>query len=166
MIAFRPNSFPTDIAPVTGTAYEEKTIDAVVDRTPVVEQVVEEGKKIDVTEASVVICGGRGMKSEENLALLEELADVLGGAWGVTRALVDAGWKGADHSIQVGKSGKTAFQVSTSRVGFRRHPPHHGYGHVQSGGRDQHGPKRHYVRVRLRNHWGRTPSDSGDHQTG
>ena len=107
LIAFRPNSFPTDIAPVTGTAYEEKTIDAVVDRTPVVEQVVEEGKKIDVTEASVVICGGRGMKSEENLALLEELADVLGGAWGVTRALVDAGWKGADHSIQVGKSGKT-----------------------------------------------------------
>ncbi|NLE74943.1 MAG: electron transfer flavoprotein subunit alpha/FixB family protein [Actinobacteria bacterium] len=107
LIAFRPNSFATDAAPVDGTAYEEKTIDAAANRTPVVEQVAEEGKKIDVTEAAVVICGGRGMKSEENLALLEELADILGGAWGVTRALVDAGWKGADHSIQVGKSGKT-----------------------------------------------------------
>ena len=107
LIAFRPNSFPIDVAPVAHTDYEETKIDAAANRTPLVEQVVEEGKKIDVTEASVVICGGRGMKSEENLALLEELADVLGGAWGVTRALVDAGWKGADHSIQVGKSGKT-----------------------------------------------------------
>jgi len=107
LIAFRPNSFPTDAAPVAGTGYEERAINAAANRAPVVEQVVEEGKKIDVTEAPVVICGGRGMKSEENLALLEELADILGGAWGVTRALVDAGWKGADHSIQVGKSGKT-----------------------------------------------------------
>ncbi len=107
LVAFRPNSFATDAPSVAATAYEEKSVAAAADRAPVVERTVDTAKKVDITEASVVICGGRGMKSEENLALLEELADLLSGAWGVTRALVDAAWKGADHSIQVGKSGKT-----------------------------------------------------------
>lgn len=107
LVAFRPNSFPTDAASVGATAYQEKSLAAAANRAPVVDRAEEAGKKVDITEAAVVVCGGRGMKSEENLALLEELADLLGGAWGVTRALVDAGWKGADHSIQVGKSGKT-----------------------------------------------------------
>ena len=51
------------------------------------------------------MAGGRGLRAPENLGLLEDLADVLGGAVGVSRAIVDAGW--ADHAIQVGKSGKT-----------------------------------------------------------
>ena len=45
------------------------------------------------------------MKARENLSMLEDLAKVLGGAMGVSRAVVDAGW--ADHNDQVGKSGKT-----------------------------------------------------------
>lgn len=107
LVAFRPNSFATDAPPVSGTSFEEKKVEVSPGRAPVVERVTEAERKMDVTEAPVVVCGGRGMKSEENLVLLEELAKLLGGTWAVTRALVDAGWKGADHSIQVGKSGKT-----------------------------------------------------------
>ena len=71
------------------------------------DRVVEAGRRVDITEAQVVVCGGRGMKAAENLKVLDELAQLLGGTYGVTRAIVDAGWDGADHSIQVGKSGKT-----------------------------------------------------------
>jgi electron transfer flavoprotein alpha subunit len=62
------------------------------------------GKK-DVSEAVCVVAGGRGLGSPENFKLLEELADVLDGAVGVSRAVVDSGWR--PHDEQVGKSGKT-----------------------------------------------------------
>lgn len=57
----------------------------------------------DITDAEVVVAGGRGIRKAEDLALLKELADVLGGQVGVSRALVDAGM--ADSNIQVGYSG-------------------------------------------------------------
>ena len=59
----------------------------------------------DLSEAARVVAGGRGMGVPENFKLLEELAGVLDGAVGVSRAVVDAGW--FPHDIQVGKSGKT-----------------------------------------------------------
>lgn len=62
-------------------------------------------KAVDITEADIVVCGGRGFKSPENFALLEELAEALNAQVGVTRAVVDAGWR--PQSEQVGKSGKT-----------------------------------------------------------
>ncbi|HAR68952.1 MAG TPA: electron transfer flavoprotein subunit alpha/FixB family protein [Thermus scotoductus] len=71
----------------------------------VLERVQEEKKGVSLTEANVVVTGGRGMGGPEAFRLVEELAALLGGAVGATRAVVDAGWR--PYSEQVGQTGKT-----------------------------------------------------------
>ncbi len=61
--------------------------------------------KLDVSEADMIVSGGRGLKGPENWGLLEELAQALGAATGASRAVVDAGWR--PHAEQVGQTGKT-----------------------------------------------------------
>lgn len=61
--------------------------------------------KTELSEAERIVAGGRGMGSEKNFQLIEELAECLGAAVGASRAVVDAGWRSQDD--QVGKSGKT-----------------------------------------------------------
>jgi electron transfer flavoprotein alpha subunit len=60
---------------------------------------------VDLTEAEIIVSGGRGMKGPEHFTLVEQLADALGASVGASRAVVDAGWR--PHGEQVGQTGKT-----------------------------------------------------------
>src|SRR5690606_16182480 len=66
-----------------------------------------EGGAVDVSEATIIVSGGRGMKGPEHWHLLEDLRDAIGSgaALGASRAVVDAGWR--PHGEQVGQTGKT-----------------------------------------------------------
>ncbi len=73
-------------------------------RVKVVEVLKTAAGKVDLTEAEIIVSGGRGMKGAENYKMLEELAEVIGATVGASRAAVDAGWRPV--SDQVGQTGK------------------------------------------------------------
>ena len=93
-------------APVTGAGRAgtveplELAVDANARRARVVEVAASAAGKVDLTEAEVIVSGGRGLKGPENFKLLEELAEALGATVGASRAVVDAGWR--PHADQVG----------------------------------------------------------------
>jgi electron transfer flavoprotein alpha subunit len=74
-------------------------------RARVVASVVQAAEGVKLEEARIIVSGGRGLQGPENFAMLDELARLLGGAVGATRAVVDAGWK--PYSFQIGQTGKT-----------------------------------------------------------
>jgi electron transfer flavoprotein alpha subunit len=107
MASIRPNVL-TASAPDTASKPEVAKVTPTVkpeDSMVSVKEVIQSGgEKIDLTEAEIIVSGGRGMKGPENYNILEELADVLGGVVGASRSAVDAGWR--PQSDQVGQSGK------------------------------------------------------------
>jgi electron transfer flavoprotein alpha subunit len=107
IIAVRPNAISPQPAP--GEAVIEPVSVEISDSAKlakVLERVVQQrGGRPELTEASIVVSGGRGVGSAENMALIEQLADSLGAAVGASRAVTDAGWY--PHQFQVGQTGKT-----------------------------------------------------------
>ena len=107
VLSLRPNAFGTNESRADGRI-EPLTV-AVPDqvRTRIVDFRAAESGSVDVSEASVVVSGGRGMKDAEHWGLLEDLRNALGpgAALGASRAVVDAGWR--PHGEQVGQTGKT-----------------------------------------------------------
>ena len=73
-------------------------------RTKVIETVKTAKDIIDISEAKIIVAGGRGVGSKENFAMLQELADVLGGVVAGSRAAVEKGW--IENAYQVGQTGK------------------------------------------------------------
>ena len=83
----------------------EANLDPSVVKSRLVETVRRESESVRLEDAAIVVSGGRGLGGPEPLEMLEDLAHILGGAVGGTRAVCDAGW--LDHSYQVGLTGKT-----------------------------------------------------------
>jgi electron transfer flavoprotein alpha subunit len=107
VITVRPNSFAPE--PSSGAAEEvpvSVTISDAGKGAKILDSVVEEkGSRPQLSDASVVVSGGRGVGNAENFAVIEKLADSLGAAVGASRAVVDAGW--VPHTMQVGQTGVT-----------------------------------------------------------
>ncbi len=104
----RPNVIPVQEDPKAGEVVRlEVRIDPSRVRTNLVEIKKETGARVDLTEARIIVSGGRGMKGPENFSILEDLAATLGSeaTVGASRSAVDAGWR--PHSDQVGQTGKT-----------------------------------------------------------
>ena len=108
MATLRPNVFAVG-ARSSGRNAEivefKPELDAGQIRSRAVEVRASAGQKVELTEANIIVSGGRGVKGPENFPIIQALADVLGGAMGASRAAVDAGW--IDHQHQVGQTGKT-----------------------------------------------------------
>ncbi len=78
---------------------------SLVSRVKVVESIVREGIGVNLVDADIIVSGGGGLGNPENFALIQDLADALGGAVGATRSAVDKGW--IDYANQIGQTGKT-----------------------------------------------------------
>jgi len=107
LASLRPKVFAPVALGGKSAAVEPMAVDfdAAASRAKVLHVAAAGAGKVDLTEAEVIVSGGRGMKGPEHFQLIEDLAAALGASVGASRAVVDAGWR--PHSEQVGQTGKT-----------------------------------------------------------
>ncbi len=118
IIAVRPNAISAlpapgaaEIVPVAVTLSDAAKSARITEHVA-----AERGARPDLTEASIVVSGGRGTGSADGFKIIEELADALGAAVGASRAVTDAGWY--PHQFQVGQTGKTVSPQLYMAVGI------------------------------------------------
>lgn len=106
VLSLRPNVFPVQASGGTATIEDLQVPFEEADFRSAAREVAATARgKVELTEASTIVSGGRGLQAPENFKLRDDLAAVLGAAVGASRAVVDNGWR--PHSEQVGQTGKT-----------------------------------------------------------
>jgi electron transfer flavoprotein alpha subunit len=104
-VLMRPNQLPVTECAAATPQVKEFSAPALSARLQVLEVKTGSSGKADLTEANVIVSGGRGLQAAEHFKLLDGLAETLGATVGASRAVADAGW--VPHSMQVGQTGKT-----------------------------------------------------------
>jgi electron transfer flavoprotein alpha subunit len=105
-VSIRPNALGMNPGPTAGAgAAHDVAGNAGEIRAAIKEIIKAASTKVDLTEANIIVTGGRAMKNAENFKILNDMADVIGATVGASRAAVDSGF--APHAMQVGQTGKT-----------------------------------------------------------
>ncbi len=105
-VSVRPNALGMNANPTSAAATSaDSNVDAGAIRAMIKDIVKGTSEKLDLTEANIIVSGGRAMKEAANFKILDELANVIGATVGASRAAVDSGF--APHAMQVGQTGKT-----------------------------------------------------------
>jgi electron transfer flavoprotein alpha subunit len=105
-VTIRPNALGMTENPTAGSGTANDVSVSAGEIRAVIQDIIKSASaKVDLTEANIIVTGGRAMKNAENFKILNDMADVIGATVGASRAAVDSGF--APHAMQVGQTGKT-----------------------------------------------------------